>query len=260
MAVYSAIRFKGQPWIGLPADGRVQRVRVIGFEFLARFYDGKQELNTQDVITHMEDVGSVALFDLGYTASRYACKWAKRFRAQFERDVVVSVNISPLQIQNDPDFPDRIEDIIMRSGIARDSFCIELTERELPLTDAFIDGLIRLNGLGIKIALDDFGISHTMQRILRHSTLVHTLKIDRKLVSIDAVSSAIILALLAFAKALPRPLNVVIEGVETEEMRVFLEDRLWGTDTVMTAMQGYLFGRPMWPKDLHPWARSNGFQ
>jgi len=89
--------------------------------------------------------------------------------------------------------------------------------------------------LGVQVAIDDFGIGYSSLRYLAHLP-IDTRKIDRSFVTAmteDADDMAIVSSIIALAHGLD--LNVVAEGVETEEQRKLL--RLLRCDQ----MQGYLF-------------------
>ena len=97
----------------------------------------------------------------------------------------------------------------------------------------------RLHQIGVKIAMDDFGVGYSSLNHLRLFPF-DKLKIDQAFVmecSKHAQSAALIHAVVGLGKALG--MSVVAEGVETEAQLTFL--RIAGVD----AMQGYLFGKPV---------------
>jgi EAL domain-containing protein (putative c-di-GMP-specific phosphodiesterase class I) len=90
--------------------------------------------------------------------------------------------------------------------------------------------------MGVQVAIDDFGTGYSSLRYLAHLP-IDTLKIDRSFVTAmteDADDMAIVSSIIALAHGLD--LNVVAEGVDTEEQRKLL--RLLRCDQ----MQGFLCG------------------
>jgi EAL domain-containing protein (putative c-di-GMP-specific phosphodiesterase class I) len=106
--------------------------------------------------------------------------------------------------------------------------------------------LQRLRVLGIRLAIDDFGIGYSALSYLNRYP-VDTLKLDRSFlegVGRDLQSAAIIRAIVAFAGALS--LTVTAEGIETAEQlrRVRAHGGAIGP--------GYYFARPMPAPALAP--------
>jgi EAL domain-containing protein (putative c-di-GMP-specific phosphodiesterase class I) len=92
--------------------------------------------------------------------------------------------------------------------------------------------------MGIKISVDDFGTGYSSLNYLRRIPL-DSLKIDRSFVmhiESSASDQAIIKAIIALGHSLE--LNIVAEGVETDQQLTFLRE--WGCDE----LQGYLLSRP----------------
>jgi EAL domain-containing protein (putative c-di-GMP-specific phosphodiesterase class I) len=107
-----------------------------------------------------------------------------------------------------------------------------------------VDRLSRLRSLGIKIAVDDFGTGYSSLNYLRRFPLNH-LKIDRSFIRdmfTNEYDSEIVRTIIDLAHVLG--LQVVAEGVETEEQRQFL------IESRCALMQGFLFGRPAPAADL----------
>ena len=98
--------------------------------------------------------------------------------------------------------------------------------------------LEEIRGLGVRVALDDFGSGYSSLSYLQRLPF-DKLKIDGSFVAPlgkSENSGFIIQAIVALGRALN--LSVLVEGVETEEQRVLL--RLAGCNE----MQGFLFARP----------------
>jgi EAL domain-containing protein (putative c-di-GMP-specific phosphodiesterase class I) len=104
--------------------------------------------------------------------------------------------------------------------------------------------------MGVCVAIDDFGTGYSSLRYLARLP-IDTLKIDRSFVMAmteNADDMAIVASIISLAHGLD--LNVVAEGVETEEQRKLL--RLLRCDQT----QGYLFSRPVAKDELENLLRS----
>lgn len=172
----------------------------------------------------------------------------RRALADAERwpGLYVSVNLSPLQVR-DPGFIDLVASVLAERAFARARLVLEVTEGVL------IDDpeetrarLLALRSLGVRLALDDFGSGYSNLSYLQQLPF-DKLKIDRSFVTSlgkSANGGVIIQAVVALGRALG--MDVVVEGVETEEQRVLL--RLAGCNE----MQGYLFAKPCSAADIGP--------
>jgi EAL domain-containing protein (putative c-di-GMP-specific phosphodiesterase class I) len=117
---------------------------------------------------------------------------------------------------------------------------LEITENQTAQNeDTLRETLLELKALGVRITIDDFGIAASSLRHLRQLP-IDALKIDRSFVSdllVSADDAAIARAVITLAHSLQ--LQVVAEGVETEEQRTLLTDL--GCDLV----QGHLLSQPV---------------
>ena len=159
-------------------------------------------------------------------------------------DLYVSVNLSPVQVR-DRAFVDVVSAVLRESGFEPSRLVLEMTEGVLiDDPDAMTARLLELRGLGVRLALDDFGSGYSSLRYLQ-TLPFDKLKVDRSFViALDqsANGGVIIQAIVTLGRALG--MGVVIEGVETEEQRVLL--RLAGCNE----MQGYLFAKPTPREDI----------
>ncbi len=124
---------------------------------------------------------------------------------------------------------------------------IELTEN-LFIRDpgAMVQKLQSLAAQGVMVAIDDFGTQYSSLSYLQKFP-IHTLKIDKSFVwEIDREyrQHAIIKAIISIAHGLG--LNLIAEGVETDEQLKFLEGE--GCDEI----QGYLVSRPLPLEAMEP--------
>jgi EAL domain-containing protein (putative c-di-GMP-specific phosphodiesterase class I) len=154
-------------------------------------------------------------------------------------ELTVAINVSALQFEQ-PDFVDRVQAIVEKTGINPHLLKFELTESIL-LND--VDGVITqmnlFNAMGIQFNLDDFGTGYSSLAYLKKLPL-KCLKIDRSFVldiPDDTNACAIAVSIITMASSLN--LVTVAEGIETSAQMKYLQEA--GCDH----FQGYLLGRPI---------------
>jgi EAL domain-containing protein (putative c-di-GMP-specific phosphodiesterase class I) len=134
------------------------------------------------------------------------------------------------------------------AGLPADQLEIELREPLLAVEPSLgASALKKLRGLGVHIALDDFGDRQSDIGHLRQS-LIETVKLDQRLigeVGEHGPEARITLAIIELAHDLG--LAVVAEGVETSEQLEFLRG------SACDAVQGYLICRPLSAEDMAGW-------
>jgi EAL domain-containing protein (putative c-di-GMP-specific phosphodiesterase class I) len=131
--------------------------------------------------------------------------------------VAVAVNLSARQIA-DPELVPHIEGSIKANKIEPSTFWLELTETilfdETTLVERTLDSL---QGLGVRLVLDDFGVGFSSLGYLRRLPL-SMIKLDRSFVENIAASAndaAIVRAVSEMARVMR--IGVVAEGIETED-------------------------------------------
>ncbi|HQR03819.1 MAG: EAL domain-containing protein [Proteobacteria bacterium] len=158
--------------------------------------------------------------------------------ARAERPVRISVNVSPRQFRQ-TDFVQRVKDTLTRTGADPAQLVLEVTEGlVIGDVDQTVARMQELRALGIRFSIDDFGTGYSALSYLKRLP-VSELKIDKSFVQDaprDADDAALVEVILAVARHMD--LEVVAEGVETEEQAAFLRQR--GCDLY----QGYLYSRP----------------
>jgi len=155
------------------------------------------------------------------------------------RDLVLAVNVSAKQFLQ-PDFVQEVQTTVKRHGIDPAGLKLELTESLLvDNIKHIIATMTVLRELGIKFSLDDFGTGYSSLQYLKKLPLTQ-LKIDQSFVrdiATDYSDRAIVLTIITMAHSLG--LDVIAEGVETEEQREFLMNK------GCMSYQGYLFSKPL---------------
>ena len=207
--------------------------RVRGAEALARWLpvDGP-EVPARIFVQIAEDSGLIVA--LGRHVLNAACMAAASWG-----DVRIAVNLSPAQLRSD-DIVTDIAKALAESGLPACQLTLELTER-LILDDSERTRAIltQIRALGVRLALNDFGVGYSGLVYLRRFKL-DSLKIDKSLLEnldADVDNLAVLASAIALGHALG--LEVIGEGVETAHHAELL--RHAGCDQ----LQGYLFARPM---------------
>jgi len=140
----------------------------------------------------------------------------KQLRAEIDPRFEISINVSPVQFQNDHGLPLRWLGHLKQLGIDPSGMTIEITEGLLlDVSDEVSASLGILGRAGMQIALDDFGTGYSSLAYLKKFD-IDFLKIDRAFVDhieTDAEDRALCTAIVAMAHTLG--LRVTVEGVET---------------------------------------------
>jgi EAL domain-containing protein (putative c-di-GMP-specific phosphodiesterase class I) len=185
----------------------------------------------------LEEIGLI--YEVGRWALRKAIADHLRWRSAGLAAVRIAVNVSPLQLRN-RDFIAEIRQAVDIDAHAAAGLELEITESLImENVEHSIATLQAIRAMGVIVAIDDFGTGFSSLSYLAKLP-VDTLKIDRSFV-IDMTAGpdglALVTAIISLAHALD--LNVVAEGVETEEQSNLL--RLVSCDE----MQGFLFSKPV---------------
>jgi diguanylate cyclase (GGDEF)-like protein len=184
--------------------------------------------------------------ELGRQVLNEACRQVRRWQLEHPRDpaLAVSVNLSPGQLAGDSVVED-VRAALAVSEIRPSALVLEITEGSMKRdTGAAIEKLGALKALGVRLAVDDFGIGYASLIYLQHFP-VDMVKIDRSFVASmgsGAGTASVPQAIVSLAQNLS--LHTVAEGVETQGQLDMLA-RL-GCDFA----QGYHLARPLDPESL----------
>ena len=159
---------------------------------------------------------------LGEWIFREGARQLAIFKRQFGEDMVLSLNVSPVQFGM-PQLVTDLQRVLDSHGLKPSQLEVEVTEsalmQDLELTQA---QLRHLRELGVKIAIDDFGTGYSSLAYLRHFEL-DTLKIDRLFIAnmLDSPrDAAVVSTIIDLGRHLG--LEVIAEGVETQAQREWL--------------------------------------
>ena len=211
---------------------------VFGFETLLRWNSAEYGfVSPMQFIPLAEQSGII--HSIGRWVLREACQFARRLADQGWNEVRVAVNISSKQIAAD-DFIEMICSAVQEAGIEPHQLELEITESVLMTSmEEATRKLTELKTFGVHLSLDDFGTGFSSLTYLRRLP-VETIKIDKSFIDMiigDAQDAKIIGSIINMAHTID--MNVVAEGVETDEQLEYLADK--GCDLI----QGYLFSRPV---------------
>ncbi|WP_111398136.1 EAL domain-containing protein [Humitalea rosea] len=170
---------------------------------------------------------------------RWVLRTACAAAASWDSDLPISINMSAANFYLTDLLP-IVMSALAESGLSPDRLEIEVTETVLLQDpDGVRQQIDRLRGLGLRIALDDFGGGHGTLGYL-NAFPFDTVKIDRAFIrQLDSGerAEAVVRAIIQLGQALS--IRTVAEGVETQAQLDFL------TAAGATAVQGFLLGAPM---------------
>jgi len=211
--------------------------QIFGVEALLRWRHPDLGLVTPaEFISLLEETGLIV--PVGEWVLQTAWAQLRTWHAAGWRDLRLSVSLSPRQVQA-PGLVNLVGHSLDGLSDNPHRLELEITEGVLvqhePKTLATLEDL---RGLGVRLAIDDFGIGYSSLSYLRRFP-IDSLKVDRSFVRdipVDPDDCAITTTIIAMAQSLR--MEAIAEGVETAEQRDFLLSR------GCRLMQGFLFGRP----------------
>jgi EAL domain-containing protein (putative c-di-GMP-specific phosphodiesterase class I) len=227
-----------QPTVSL-ASGR-----IVGFEALVRWrHPERGLLYPVEFMPLAEETGFVAEIDqwAWEQAARQLRDWQQRYPST--PHIWVSVNLSVNDL-SDPDLFESISGIITRAGIDPADLVVEITESVLlDDTEQTMDFFSRLKGLGVGLALDDFGTAFSSLSYIRRFPFDH-LKLDISFTSElpHSIRSMLLVEEICHL-ATSMEMKSIAEGIERQEQA----DALRGIGCEYG--QGYLFARPLSVED-----------
>ncbi|UJF33485.1 bifunctional diguanylate cyclase/phosphodiesterase [Paenibacillus hexagrammi] len=219
--------------------------RLVGMEALLRWQHPRLGMiSPAEFIPISEDTGLIV--PITRWMIQEVCCQNKHWHDSNEMKVSISVNMS-IRVFESQLLYEMVEQALNVSKLEGEHLELEITE-SIAMSDVAntIEQLIALRGLGVKVSLDDFGTGYSSLGSLDQLP-VDTLKIDQGFIrnSDQRSKQAIISNIIAIAQNLD--LDVVAEGVETQEQIQFLRSK------GCSIMQGYYYGKPMSSADMSRW-------
>ncbi|MCG8588401.1 MAG: EAL domain-containing protein [Proteobacteria bacterium] len=213
-------------------------LRLVAVEALMRWESPQNGvIAPRHFIPFAEETGQIEA--LGRFALETACRDYGRLCSASAVPLRVAVNVSPIQLTQ-PRFSEQLMDLLHGANVPPSALELEVTETvALQQQDRASMALEDLRGIGVRVALDDFGAGFSSLHTLTVLPL-DVLKLDRSLIRNlvdDPKAQAIVESLLMLCHRLG--LTVVAEGVDEPEQLDIL--RPLGCDEV----QGFLFSKAL---------------
>jgi len=232
-----------QPKIAL-ATGRTS-----GFEALLRWQDAELgAIAPARLVPLAEELGLIN--DVSRWVLNEVCAQSRRWQNEGLAALPVAVNLSGHDLRRS-DFPDFIAGLLLDHRIAPENLQLEITEAVfIDNVDTAAAMLDELRRIGVSITLDDFGTGYSSLGHL-HRIPIDTLKIDRSFIrniTTDWSSAAMTSGMIQLAHTLN--LNVVAEGVESDEQLDMLKDQM------CNEIQGAVYSMPLVPDAAARWQRT----
>ena len=212
--------------------------KIYGFEALARFESKKLGIiSPLEFISLAEETQTI--IPIGRKILRKACAFVKELEALGHNKIVISVNVSAVQLLRS-DFVADVQNIIKETAVNPKMLTLEVTESMLLTSYESVNKAIeQLRELGIRFAIDDFGVGYSS--LARERELhVDIIKMDKYFADdLLAHKENEIIAgdIISMMHKLGH--TVVAEGVEREEQKEYLIRH------DCDYLQGYLFSKPV---------------
>jgi diguanylate cyclase (GGDEF)-like protein/PAS domain S-box-containing protein len=212
--------------------------QMVGMEALLRWHHPIEgAISPVEFIPMAEETGLI--IPIGRWVLAQACRDAQRVRAALNRPLRVAVNLSARQF-DDLGLEQMVRTCLADTGLPAEALELEITEGLMMENfETSMTVLSQLKRAGVTLAIDDFGTGYSSLSYLKKMP-VHVLKIDRSFVQDipdDRDDLAITSTIILMARQLG--LQVLAEGIETEEQRQFL------LASGCRVGQGFLFDRPL---------------
>jgi diguanylate cyclase (GGDEF)-like protein/PAS domain S-box-containing protein len=201
-----------QPIVDI-ADGRLR-----GAEALMRWtHPLYGAVPPAEFVPYAEETGVIRV--LGLDVLRESARCTARWRAQHAPDLYISVNVSPVQL--DEGFVRSVDDILEATKLDPHALVLEVTEGVLVADVAeSVDVLQTLRTRGVRVAIDDFGTGYSSLAYARRLP-VDLVKIDRSFTSdLGREGPSIVPTVMQLAETLRA--SVVAEGVEQGDQAALL--------------------------------------
>ncbi|MCF6155718.1 MAG: EAL domain-containing protein [Candidatus Brocadia sp.] len=212
--------------------------QIIGMEALVRWqHPDRGIISPPEFLSYAEDTRLIVSLD--ELVLQTACTQNKAWQDAGFQPICVAVNLSAHTFQ-EQNLLEKVQSILEKTGLDPQLLGLEITESiAMQDIETTIQKVKSLSGLGIQIAIDDFGEGFSSLRYLKMFP-INKLKFSPYFVR-DIVKNnddkAIVASVIAMAQSLK--FKVIAEGVETDDQLSLLKQ------LQCDEVQGYLFCKPL---------------
>lgn len=220
---FPAFTFAFQPIVDAPAR------RLVSFEALLRSPAG----DSAEHVLHQVPAALLHGFDERLRIEAIAA--ASRLGIECD----LNLNFLPQSLLTSPTAISSTVEAARQNHFPPERLVLEVSESEaIDDQNYFVQRIHEYRGLGVKVAIDDFGAGHSGLNLLADFQ-PDQVKLDLKLVrGINAHGPRQAIVRGIYQTCLDLAIDVVAEGVET------IEEYAWLRDEGLQFFQGYLFARP----------------
>jgi len=221
---------------------------LIGMEALIRWNHRRKGILSPDYFLPLaKEIGFIVAIDRW--VMKTGMNQIKKWRDAGLTKGYLSLNLSVQHLMA-KDFVLQLKQLLTQSDCVEETIHIEITEGEVMHNpEDAIKVLQEINDMGVSLAIDDFGTGYSSLSYLKRLP-IDTIKIDRAFIKdlpANEEDVAITKAIIALSNSLH--LNVIAEGVETDEQKDFLLEHECHN------IQGYLYGKPMPAEEMEDYLK-----
>lgn len=208
---------------------------IQGFECLTRaFNEFDDVLDTESVVNSLERNGRIQ--ELDEIVFKKMLLMMRRINKEFDREFFLSVNASALSFNEK--YVEKVMNLYELENFTKGTIVLELTESyQVDDYDYLIRLFKRLNRVGIKTAIDDFGSGYSSLSYISKFP-IYAIKVDKEYVrdyNVNSFNRTLFMTLQSIAKVLD--CKLVAEGVDDPDTLEFLKQNN------CDMYQGYYFGK-----------------
>ena len=216
---------------------------TLNFEILLRVKDSQgRVLPTGKIVSTAEESGTISIIDKWVVSA--TLEWLTKHEDRLRKTQFVNVNLSGVSL-NDDKFIKTLFQLLSRHSHLTRRLCVEITEgvalQDLDRTRQLI---ARLQSMGVRVALDDFGAGYTSFSYLKQLG-ADALKIDGTFVR-DMLTSDANVAIVRTIAELAQNLGMMSIAEWVEDPRALEILREIGVDYV----QGYAVSAALTPMEI----------
>ncbi len=240
---------QGQFTVYLQPILHLEHGRITGCEALLRWrHPTRGLLCPADFIEAAQQAQLLSQID--YLAMDAALDALADLHSQGFSDLSVSLNVSSC-ILEDADYPGLLDWALQSRDLPPSSVCVEIQETTITAQAAQLTTAVnRLRSLGVRVALDNFGVGHAGLAQMS-STQLDAIKLDRSMICrLEEDDRARIVTRSVIQMCALLGMQVVAEGIETQGQLDFLRR------AKCPMVQGYGIARPMPLDQISLWLRA----